>query len=94
MVSCRKRLSYLWQRFITPFGRMSLTNYIGQSIIGVACYYHFGLDLWDKTGAAETLLIGIAIFMALLAFSRKWLATHSQITGISMETRHMDPCRP
>lgn len=69
---------YLWQRFITPFGRMSLTNYIGQSIIGVACYYHFGFDLWDKTGAAETLLIGIAIFMALLAFSRKWLATHSQ----------------
>lgn len=69
---------YRWQRFIAPFGRMSLTNYIAQSIIGVTVYYHFGLNLWDKTGAAETLLIGIAIFIVLLAFSRRWLATHSQ----------------
>lgn len=69
---------YRWQRFIAPFGRMSLTNYISQSIIGVICYYHFGLDLWDKTGAFETLFIGIAIFLILLTFSRKWLATHSQ----------------
>lgn len=69
---------YRWQTFIVPFGRMSLTNYIGQSIIGVACYYNFGLALWDKTGAFESTLIAIAIFLGLLIFSRRWLARHAQ----------------
>lgn len=69
---------YRGQRFIMPFGRMSLTNYIGQSIIGVIIYYHFGLNLWDKTGPFESVLIGIAIFSIMLWFSRRWLATHRQ----------------
>lgn len=33
---------YKAQRFIIPYGRMTLTNYIVQSIIGVAVYYGFG----------------------------------------------------
>ena len=69
---------YRGQRFIMAFGRMSLTNYIGQSIIGVILYYHFGFDLWDKVGAFETLLIGIAVFILMLLFSRRWLASHRQ----------------
>lgn len=66
------------QRFITPFGRMSLTNYIVQSVIGVTCYYHFGLNLWDKTGAFESVLIALAIFVVLLLCSRRWLSGHRQ----------------
>lgn len=69
---------YRGQRFIMAFGKMSLTNYIGQSIIGVIIYYHFGLNLWDKTGPFESVLIGIAIFSIMLWFSRRWLATHRQ----------------
>ena len=38
------------QRFIIPYGKMSLTNYIFQSIIGVTLYYHFGFGLFDKSG--------------------------------------------
>lgn len=66
------------QRFIIPFGRMSLTNYIGQSIIGVTLYYHFGFNLWCKTGAFESVIIAFAIFFILLLFSRNWLASHRQ----------------
>lgn len=66
------------QRFISNYGRMSLTNYIGQSIIGVAVYYHFGLNLWCRTGAFESLLIGVAIFALQLLFSNCWLASHRQ----------------
>lgn len=69
---------YRGQRFIMPFGKMSLTNYIGQSIIGVIIYYHFGFNLWDKTGPFESVLIGIAIFLIMLWFSRRWLSTHRQ----------------
>lgn len=69
---------YKAQRFISPFGRMSLTNYIGQSIIGVILYYHFGFDLWNKTGAFESVIIAAVVFIFMLTFSRKWLETHRQ----------------
>lgn len=69
---------YAAQRFIIPFGRMSLTNYIAQSIIGVTLYYHFGFNLWWRTGAFETLLIGFGIFAILLLLSRRRLAAHKQ----------------
>ncbi len=69
---------YRAQRFIIPFGRMSLTNYISQSIIGVILYYHFGFDMWCRTGAFESMLIGLGIFAGLLIFSRHWLLSHRQ----------------
>jgi len=69
---------YKAQRFISAYGRMSLTNYIGQSIAGVIIYYHFGFDLWCRTGAFESVLIALAIFTVQLAFSRRRLASHSQ----------------
>ena len=67
-----------WQNFIIPYGRMSLTNYITQSIIGVAIYYGYGLCLYRSTGAVATLLIGAAIFIFQLLFSRWWLSKHKQ----------------
>ena len=57
---------------------MSLTNYIGQSIIGVFIYYHWGLNLWDSVGAAGSTAIAIGIFILQLAYSRAWLRTHRQ----------------
>lgn len=69
---------YKWQRTIIPYGRMSLTNYISQSIMGVCIYYGFGLGLYNSTGATATILIGLAIFMIQLTFSRYWLSKHKQ----------------
>lgn len=69
---------YRFQRSVIDYGRMSLTNYITQSIIGVAIYYHCGLGLYDKTGAVATLLIGLGIFAIQLAWSRNWLTSHKQ----------------
>lgn len=67
-----------WQRVVISYGRMSLTNYIAQSVIGVFIYYHFGLCLFDKVGSTLTLLIGFGIFALQLAFSRYWLSGHRQ----------------
>ena len=74
----KKESGYKWQIFIIPYGRMSLTNYITQSIIGVAIYYGYGLCLYRSTGAVATLLIGAAIFIFQLLFSRWWLSKHKQ----------------
>ena len=69
---------YKFQRMIIPYGRMTLTNYITQSIIGVTLYYGFGLALYRITGATACLLIGIMLFVIQLAFSRWWLSKHKQ----------------
>ncbi|RHJ87701.1 DUF418 domain-containing protein [Parabacteroides sp. AM08-6] len=74
----KKDNGYKWQNLIIPYGRMSLTNYISQSIMGVCIYYGFGLGLYNSTGACATLLIGLTIFTIQLFFSRYWLTRHKQ----------------
>lgn len=69
---------YRFQRLFIPFGRMSLTNYIAQSIIGVTLFYGFGLGLYRTTGATACLLIAVGIFALLWGFSRWWLSRHRQ----------------
>ena len=69
---------YRFQRFIIPYGRMSLTNYITQSIIGCTIYYHYGFNLWKSTGASVTILIGLGIFALQWIFSQCWLSHFKQ----------------
>jgi uncharacterized protein len=67
----------VFRKFI-PFGKMSLTNYIMQSIVGSFIYYRYGLGLIEYTGATYCLLIGIVLFVLQLAFCSWWLKTHKQ----------------
>lgn len=57
------------------FGRMSLSNYLMQSILGAFIFYGWGLGLYDKVGTTYSLLIGIGIvlfqYFVLLLWSRK-----------------------
>ena len=69
---------YRFQRMTIPYGRMSLTNYITQSIIGVAVFYHFGLGLYQYCGPTLSMLIGFVIFGIQLMWSRAWLSSHRQ----------------
>ena len=73
-----KKGGYKTQKLLIPYGRMSLTNYIGQSIIGVCIYYGFGLGLYQSVGATQSILIGLGIFTIQLLFSRWWLSRYRQ----------------
>ena len=74
----KKEKGYGWQSLLIPYGRMSLTNYISQSIMGVIIYYGFGLAMYKYAGATASLLIALLIFTVQLIFSRWWLACHKQ----------------
>jgi len=63
---------------LIPFGKMSLTNYILQSIVGCFIYYRYGLGLVEYTGATYSLLIGIILFILQLYFCKWWLSKHRQ----------------
>jgi uncharacterized protein len=62
----------------TPLGRMSLTSYLVQSLVGTAIYYGWGLGLYRVTGASACLLVGIALAVLQTAFSAWWLRSHAQ----------------
>ena len=74
----KKETGYSWQSLLIPYGRMSLTNYISQSVMGVTIYYGFGLSMYKYAGATASLLIALLIFTVQLVFSRWWLVRHRQ----------------
>lgn len=63
---------------LRSYGKMSLTNYISQSIIGAFVYFPFGLYLAPHCGYTLSLLIGIVIFVLQLMFCKWWLSKHKQ----------------
>lgn len=60
------------------YGKMSLTNYITQSILGALIYFPFGLYLAPYCGYTLSLLIGIVVFMLQVRFCKWWLRSHKQ----------------
>ena len=63
---------------LAPYGRMSLTNYLSQSLIGAFLFYHWGLELYKYTGITVCFLMGIGMFLMQFFFCRWWLRSHRQ----------------
>lgn len=61
---------------LSPIGKMSLTNYILQSIVGSTIYYGYGLGLYRFVGPSIGLLIGLTLSVAMWAFSNYWMSNH------------------
>jgi len=57
-------------------GKMSLSNYVFQSIIGSTIYYGYGLGLYQYTGATYALFIGIVLSVISIALSYWWMQAH------------------
>ena len=64
--------------FIAPYGKMSLTNYLGQSIIGAFIFYGWGLGLYRVSGHTMSLLIGVGCVWLQYVFCRWWLSRHTR----------------
>lgn len=67
-----------WLMKIAPYGKMSLTNYIGQSIIGAAIFYNWGLGLFDDCGHTVSFLIGIGVIAIQFIFCTWWMKNHKR----------------
>lgn len=63
---------------LVSLGKMTLTCYVTQSILGALVYYRYGLGLVEYTGATYSLLIGIVLFVLQLLFCKWWLKNHTQ----------------
>lgn len=74
---------YLWPAFrrglhgMTFFGRMSLTNYLLQSLLGTALFYNWGLALYRHVDVIYGTLLGVGIILIQYIFCRLWLGRFS-----------------
>jgi len=57
---------------LVPAGRMTLTLYVGQSLVGAPLFYGYGLGLWNRISNAEAVLWGVAAFALQLALAAWW----------------------
>lgn len=62
----------------SAIGRMSLSNYILQSVLGSTLYYGFGFALYQYTGATFSLVIGILLAILLGILSTYWAKGHKR----------------
>jgi uncharacterized protein len=62
----------------SPIGKMSMSNYIMQSMLGSFIYYGFGLGLYQYTGSSVCLLIGIVLALFQGYISTIWFKKHKQ----------------
>ena len=63
---------------LRPYGKMSLTNYISQSIIGAIIYFPMGLHLAPHAGFTVSLLIGVVILVLQVWACKWWLSKHKR----------------
>lgn len=54
-------------------GRMALTNYIGQSVWGMAIYYGIGLGLGASMGLSLVVPVAVGVWLVEALFSLLWL---------------------
>ncbi|WP_310467845.1 DUF418 domain-containing protein [Sphingomonas sp.] len=58
---------------IAAAGRAAFTNYLGTSLIMTALFYGWGLGWFGHLGRAELWLMVLAMWLAMLAWSKPWL---------------------
>lgn len=65
-------------RSFAVVGRLSLTNYVLQSLIGVTLFYGYGFQGWGMIGVTWSFGVIVLIFTAQIIFSWTWLQLFSQ----------------
>lgn len=60
-------------KYLAPMGRMALTNYFMQTLIGITIYYGVGFGLGGKIGPAYFISIGLCVYALQIAYSIWWV---------------------
>lgn len=68
-----------WRRGLQPLvpvGRMALSNYLAQTVVGVGLFYGVGLGLGPRYGLVGVGVVWVLVFAAQIALSQWWLARY------------------
>ena len=67
-----------WLIKIAPYGKMSLTNYLGQSLIGAVIFYNWGFGLFKVCGHTASFFLGVACIISQFVFCTWWMKHHKR----------------
>jgi len=59
-------------KVLAPLGRMALTNYLMQTIIGITLYYSVGFGFGGNMGPVIFVPIGLAVYALQVLYSNLW----------------------
>ena len=62
---------YIFKLF-SAYGKMSLTNYVLQAVLGVILFYDFGFGLYNFLGSTWSIILGLMIFLIQALMSKHW----------------------
>jgi uncharacterized protein len=65
-----------WKKLLKPFsyvGRLSLTNYLFQSLICTTIFYGYGFGLYGEINHIEGVILTLGIYVIQIIFSYLWL---------------------
>jgi len=65
-----------WPGSLAPYGRMALSNYFLQTLIGTFLLYGWGLGLVGQLHDWQTFLLGAVIIYLQVLLSKWWLSQH------------------
>lgn len=63
-------------RWLAPVGRMALTNYLLQSLVGTLIFYSYGLGLFGQAGISQLLLLAVSLFVVQVILSHWWISRY------------------
>ncbi len=61
-------------RVLAPAGRMALTLYLMQSLVGTWVFYGHGLGMWGQVGRVGQVVLVLSVFAVQLVFAHLWMA--------------------
>lgn len=67
-----------WLIRIAPYGKMSLTNYLTQSIFGAMLFYNWGFGLFRHFGHTADFFLAIAFVALQFVFCTWWMKHHKR----------------
>jgi uncharacterized protein len=74
MVKLSQKAQFLkYFSWLSPLGRMALTNYISHSIILTSIFYGYAGGMYGQIARAEQMLIVVTIVFVQVIFSKLWL---------------------
>ncbi len=81
---------------LAPVGRMTLTLYLGQSLIFVPVYYGFGLRGHAWLASWQSLAIGVGAMAAQIVFAHLWFRSYyyGPVEWLWRALTYLDPRLP
>lgn len=73
-----KSFNISFWKYIMVYGRVSLTNFIGQSVICSFLFYPWGLHLGGVAGTSISMIFAFFVWIIQIYFSYVWLNCHKQ----------------